>query len=597
MAGTEVGSLYYDLDINDKNLNSQLDNADRKVKSFGDRVGESFAKVGQKMTDVGKTMTVGLTLPIVAGAAMAIKAASDLNETVNKIDVAFKDQAKTVKAWADTAITKMGLAKGSALDAAALFGDMSTAMGLNTKEAAKMSTNLVQLGADMASFKNVSFERTQTALAGVYTGETESLKQLGIIMTETNLQEFARAQGITKSLKEMTQAEKVQLRYAYVMSVTKNAQGDFNRTSDGTANQLRITQERFKELQADLGQRFLPVANKVLEFVQNLFKAFQELTPKQQNMILGALGIAAALGPVLIVLGNLIKLLGLIAAHPVIAALILLAALLIYLQVKFQIFTRAWEALMPVIQPVIAAFKEMFRILGEQLAPIIDFVKRNLDAFKTVGLILLGAVLLPIIGAIAVVIAVFAGLVGGLMAVIFVFNKVIQTISAVRNWFNDLQRKINEIASGAVNWLYDAGKNLIQGLINGIKNRFNDVKNTLGDLTKRMTSWKGPETKDKILLVKNAQLIMGGFVKGLESQYGLVRDSLGGLTNSLAGSVIKPTLSGGGAGLNSTSSGQVVNNAGTTVNIGTVNNKQDEAWVINRLDRNQQLESMGMSPL
>lgn len=296
MSSTNVGSIHYDLGLDTAQFDRAAEGINKKISGIADT-----------MSDMGKKMTAGVTLPVIAGFSLMVKAASDLNETMNKIDVAFADQAKTVKDWAKSSINSMGLAEQSALDAAALFGDMSTAMGLTTIEAKDMSTGLVQLGADMASFKNVSFERAQTALAGVYTGETEALKGLGIVMTETNLEAFAMSQGITKNIKDMTQAEKVQLRYAYVMSVTKNAQGDFARTSDGTANQIRITTERFKDLSASLGQELLPYANRVLAWAQDAIRSFKNLSSEQQRMVLGTLAFAAAAGPLLITLSALAR--------------------------------------------------------------------------------------------------------------------------------------------------------------------------------------------------------------------------------------------------------------------------------------------------
>lgn len=286
--------------------NSQLDQAQKKYSSVSDRIGA----VGDKMKDVGGKMNTRLTLPIVAGAGIAIKAFSDLQETLSKIDVTFGDNSGTVKAWADNAIKSMGLAKQSALDAAALFGDMGAGMGQSRDEATKMSMSLTQLGADMASFKNVSFERAQTALAGVYTGETEALKSLGIVMTETNLQEFAASKNIKKKLADMTQAEKVQLRYNYVMEKSANAQGDFARTSDSIANKTRMTKERAKELSAEFGEKLAPVMNKLLEIGNKVLDFFGGLNDQQQKTVLIIAGVVAGLGPLLTILGNVTTVVG-----------------------------------------------------------------------------------------------------------------------------------------------------------------------------------------------------------------------------------------------------------------------------------------------
>lgn len=366
MASTNVGSIHYDLKID----TSQFDKASESINS-------KLQNVGNKMKRIGKTMTAAVTLPVVAGFGVAIKAASDLNETINKVDVSFKEQATSVKAWAKTSIQSMGLAQQSALDAAALFGDMSTSMGLNVKQAGKMSMNLVQLGADMASFKNVSFERAQTALAGVFTGETEALKGLGIVMTETNLQTFAQSQGIKGNIQDLTQAEKVQLRYAFVMAKTKNAQGDFARTSSSTSNQIRSTNERFKELSAQLGQQLLPIANQILGILSRMAERFSNLSPEVQKAILIGIGLAAVLGPLIMILTGVGKAimavraaLILLATHPIVAIVLGIIAVLIYLQMRFKIVqkvirlvTLAFSSLAGIARSVTNIFKGIVRTI------------------------------------------------------------------------------------------------------------------------------------------------------------------------------------------------------------------------------------------
>ena len=297
---TSVGALYYDLTVDDSGVDAGLNRADSKLKGFQDKLG----KVGEKMTDTGKRMTVGLTLPIVGLGIAGVKMASDLNETVNKVNVAFGESAGKVQEWGNTTLKQLGLAKSSALDAAALFGDMATSMGLPQQAAADMSMKMVGLGADLASFKNISFEEAQTALAGVFTGETESLKRLGVVMTQTQLDDFALAQGMGKTTREMSQAELVNLRYAFVMDKTKNAQGDFARTSDGTANQLRIMQETFKETSAEIGQNLLPIVTKIASKVAEWTKKFAELSPQTQKIILIIAAVIAVLGPLFMVLGQ-----------------------------------------------------------------------------------------------------------------------------------------------------------------------------------------------------------------------------------------------------------------------------------------------------
>jgi len=262
---------------------------------------------GKQLQEYGRNMSMYFTAPILLAAGAAVHFASDMEESSNKVDVAFKDSQDVVRDFAKTTLENFGIAEGSALDMASLFGDMATSMGIVRPEAAKMSTSLVGLAGDLASFKNIGIEQATTALNGVFTGETESLKMLGIVMTEANLAQFALSRGITKSIKDFTQAEKVQLRYAYVMQQTANAQGDFARTGGGFANQARVLQEGLKTLAAEMGQSLLPIATKLVHVLNEAVQWFRELSPAAKNTITVVAGLAAATGPLLFGLGSVMK--------------------------------------------------------------------------------------------------------------------------------------------------------------------------------------------------------------------------------------------------------------------------------------------------
>ena len=298
--------------LNVTNAGKQVDSLKDKMKEAGKagddaakKVEDKWKKAGQTLTKFGSTMTKNFTLPIVGLGIAAVKLASDLDESMGKASVVFGDSYDAIEAWSEGAIDSMGLAKETAIAAAADFGNMATSMGLNQEASADLSMDLVQLAADMASFNNVSVERTNTALRGIFTGEGEALKSLGVNMNDAELQAYALANGYTKVYKEMNQSEKTMLRYNYVMSKTKNAQGDFARTSDSVSNKTRSLGERIKELGAELGQNLLPIVSNVIGFVSDLVKSFTNLSESQQNTILWAAGIVAAIGPILTVLGKL----------------------------------------------------------------------------------------------------------------------------------------------------------------------------------------------------------------------------------------------------------------------------------------------------
>lgn len=316
---------------------------------------EKTAGIRSGLSTAGKTLTTGVTLPLIAAGVAAVNYASDLEESQNKVDVAFGNSASVVSEFAETTNEAYGIAEGTALDMAALFGDMGTSMGIPKDEAADMAKTLVGLAGDLASFKNIDLDRVSTGLKGIFSGETESLKELGVVMTEQNVQAYALANGLLKADKsalqlqkesvklrdaqdkynkavqkygadslqaekaqislqeaidaankegevqwdELSQAEKVMLRYQYVLDATKNAQGDYARTADGTANSLRTFQESTKELAASFGQELLPVITPMIQGATDMVQKFGELDEEQKQMILKIAAVAAAAGPVL----------------------------------------------------------------------------------------------------------------------------------------------------------------------------------------------------------------------------------------------------------------------------------------------------------
>lgn len=298
-----VGELFAEITADNTELKSALSDSQK-----------AFKEAGSKISDIGKTVTASVTLPIAGAGFAAIKMASDVSESTNKVSVAFKDNSKDVMDWSKTTLKSFGIAQGTALDMVSLFGDMGTAMGQSTAEAADMSTKLVGLAGDLASFKNIGIEQAQDALKGIFTGEGEALKSLGIIMQDATLEAFALEKGIGKTYDKMTQAEKVSLRYNYVMEKSKNAQGDFARTSEGAANQMRIFKETIKETSAQFGEILLPYFTEAIQEVNKLADAFKGLDDSSKKNVLFGAGIAMAIGPALMIIGSLVSSIGSISA-------------------------------------------------------------------------------------------------------------------------------------------------------------------------------------------------------------------------------------------------------------------------------------------
>ena len=258
---------------------------------------KKLSKWSRSANQIGNQLTQNLTFPILAIGAGAVKLASDFEESLNKVNVSFGQSSIVVEKFAKTTLDSFGIAEGSALEMASLFGDMGTSMGLTQKDAAKMSTSLVGLAGDLASFKNIRIDIAQTALASIFTGETESLKKLGVVMTQANLKQFALEQGITKTIKEMTQAEKVQLRYNFVIAQSTNALGDYERTSDGVANSTKSLQESVKELGEQFGKELLPLASDVIKTLRGVVDSMRSMSTENKKLAINIALITAAFGP------------------------------------------------------------------------------------------------------------------------------------------------------------------------------------------------------------------------------------------------------------------------------------------------------------
>ncbi|UOX48073.1 hypothetical protein [Flavonifractor plautii] len=270
-----------------------------------DHLNKGLDEAARRLSTAGNALTAGLTVPLAAAGVASVNFSSDMQEAVNKVEVAFGNAADSVKSWSSTTLNSIGLAQGTALDMAALFGDMATSMGYSQDAAAQMSMALVNLAADLASFKNIGIDQASTALKSIFTGETESLKELGVVMTQANLEAYALAEGYTTAYTAMDQAQQVAVRYQYVLANTQNAQGDFARTSDSTANQLRIFRESLKEAAAAAGDELLPVITPIIGKLNELIQTFGDLDEGTQKAVVQTGLFLAALGPMLKVTGGI----------------------------------------------------------------------------------------------------------------------------------------------------------------------------------------------------------------------------------------------------------------------------------------------------
>lgn len=270
MAATSVGEIGLDLVVNQKQFHKQMSGVMGLAKKAGVAMAAAFGV--KKLVDFGK---------------QCLELGSDLQEVQNVVDVTFPSMTDQVDKFAKSAASNFGLSETMAKRFTGTFGSMAKAFGFSEQAAYDMGSTLTGLAGDIASFYNISQDEAYTKLKSVFTGETESLKDLGVVMTQTALDSYALANGFGKTTQAMSEAEKVALRYQFVQSQLSAASGDFARTSDSWANQVRILKLQLDSLKATIGQGLINLFTPIIKVVNtligklatlaNAFKAFTEL--------------------------------------------------------------------------------------------------------------------------------------------------------------------------------------------------------------------------------------------------------------------------------------------------------------------------------
>jgi hypothetical protein len=240
------------------------------VKKVGLLIGGVFA-VG-KLAQFGKECT---------------KLGSDLSEVQNVVNVVFPNMTEKVNEFSKNAVKTAGLSETMAKKYVGLFGSMARQFNFTESQAYDMSAQLTQLAGDVASFYDISQDLAYIKLKSVFSGETETLKDIGVVMTQNALDEYALANGYGKTTSAMTEQEKVALRLAFVQKQLAAASGDFIRTSDSWTNQVRVMQLQLQSLKATIGQGLINIFTPVLKVINillgklatlaNAFKSFTEL--------------------------------------------------------------------------------------------------------------------------------------------------------------------------------------------------------------------------------------------------------------------------------------------------------------------------------
>lgn len=287
-AQTELNKTTIELKKAEQPLN-EYGSAQEKVADKTSKAVKSISSMSVAMGSLLASAIKSVARELTAFAKESITLASDLEEVKNVVDVTFGEGSSTIYSFAQTASSAFGITALQAETYAGRLGASLKAMGMNSNIIEDMSTSLAGLSGDLASFYNLESDEAYSKIfSAVIQGQTKGITELGVVMNEANLKTFAMQNGYKKAYNQMSAAEKVQVRYAYLMKATADAQGDFARTSDSYANQVKILKMNLQNLGGEIGSYFLPSLTEAVQginsflsdmsqsFVDNGFKGISE---------------------------------------------------------------------------------------------------------------------------------------------------------------------------------------------------------------------------------------------------------------------------------------------------------------------------------
>ena len=290
MAGViSAGKVSLDLILNSKEFKTQLNTSvNDSIKSVS---ASTSKKIKSTFSSMGKIAAAAFSVKAITNFTKScLDLGSTLQEVQNVVDVTFGSMASDANKFAQSAIKNFGLSETVAKQYMGTYGAMAKSFGYSTKEALELSESLTGLVGDVSSFYNLDSSESYTKLKSVFTGETESLKDLGVVMTQTALDNYALANGFGKTTKQMTEQEKVSLRYKFVLDKLSSATGDFIRTQDGWANQTRVLSLQWDSFKANLGQGFITALTPAINLVNRLMEKLVQLSSVFKSTMEGIFG-------------------------------------------------------------------------------------------------------------------------------------------------------------------------------------------------------------------------------------------------------------------------------------------------------------------
>jgi hypothetical protein len=261
-------------------------------------------EMGQQLQSMGMKMTIGVTLPLVAAGAVAVKTAADVEEMTNKFGVLFGSSSKDVEKWAAAHAQAVGRSRYDIMGYLADTQAVLTGLGMTTSEAETLSKQIVETSIDIASFHNAADVDVLQAYISALVGQTEPMRKFGSDVTDNTLKFYLQSQGIEANVEQMSFLEKATLRANIITTQQTAAQGDAARTVDSFTNQMKALQAAAKDMSVEFGEELIPYIQLMTRSLNDLIGWFNDLDTSTRKNITVIAMFVAGIGPALWITGK-----------------------------------------------------------------------------------------------------------------------------------------------------------------------------------------------------------------------------------------------------------------------------------------------------
>lgn len=364
MASASIGRIFIDLVARTDSFNKSMQAASKRL-----------SKLGDKFTSVGKALTLGVTTPLAAAGAAAFKFAADAEEAANKFNVVFgKEGAKRMNDWVSELHNIMPKTTFEIQSMASGLQDLLVPLGVSPRKAEDLTKKIVTLAGDLASFNNLDVEDVMGDLQSGLVGNYEALQKYGVALNAGFVKQQAFAMGIGDGKRELTAQEKALVGINLIMERTTAAHGDMARTLDSTANSYRFMIRNVKELAITLGNLLTPIVTPFVKKIAELAAHISNSNPELLKWGVIIAGVAAAVGPLLIVFGALASALSAILAlgAPVLLAIVGIGLALAAAGAVLYMF---WDKVKPMWDAGVAFILRLFEALRVRVVAAFEVVR------------------------------------------------------------------------------------------------------------------------------------------------------------------------------------------------------------------------------